>query len=135
MRVAQLSISAVPNMCANQQHEKTRKVYKIIKFCVRTQICISFCKPHCYNSESASSSETESIADNDELPMQEQLSDIDVYEDETEDDGNNKDQDPNDDEASSEDEDQVAITAGNATYYDTAFPSRLRRQNILTQQQ
>ena len=48
-RVAQLSISAVPNICANQQHEKTRKVYKIIKFYVRTQICISFCKPNCYN--------------------------------------------------------------------------------------
>ena len=47
-RVAQLSISAVPNICANQQHEKTRKVYKIIKFYVRTQICISFCKPNCY---------------------------------------------------------------------------------------
>ena len=62
--------------------------------------------------------------------MQEQLSDIE----ETKDDGNNEDQDPNDDEASSEDEDQVAITVGNATYYDTAFPSRLRRQNILTQQ-
>ena len=86
------------------------------------------------DSESASSSETESIADDDELPMQEQLSDIDVYEEETEDDGNNEDQDPNDDEASSEDEDQVAITARNATYYDTAFPSRLRRRNILTQQ-
>ena len=28
----------------------------------------------------------------------------------------------------------MAITAGNATYYDTAFPSRLRRQDILTQQ-
>ena len=58
---------------------------------------------------------------------------MDVYEDETEDDGNNEDQDPNDDEASSEDEDQVVITAGNATYHDTAFPNRLRRRNILTQ--
>ena len=66
--------------------------------------------------------------------MQEQLSDIDVYEEETEDDGNNENQDPNDDEASSADEDQVATTAGNATYYDTAFPSKLRKQNILTQQ-
>ena len=86
------------------------------------------------DSESASSSETKSIADDDELPVQEQLSDIDEYEEETEDDGNNEDQDPNDDEASSEDEDQVAITAGNAKYYDTAFLSRLRRRNILTQQ-
>ena len=56
-----------------------------------------------------------------------------MYEVETEDDGNNEDQDPYDDEASSEDEDQVAITTGNATYYDTAFPGRLRRRNILTQ--
>ena len=86
------------------------------------------------DSESASSSETESIADDDEHPMQEQLSDIDVFEEETEDDGNNEDQDSNDDETNSEDEDQVAITAGNATYYDTAFPNRLRRPNILTQQ-
>ena len=54
--------------------------------------------------------------------MLEQLSDIDVYEEKT------------DDDASSEDEDQVAITAENATYYDTAFPSRLRRRNILIQQ-
>ena len=59
------------------------------------------------------------------------LSDIDVYEEETEDDGNNENQDPNDNEAGSEDEDQVAITAGNATYYDTAFPSRLRRPDII----
>ena len=37
-------------------------------------------------------------------------------------------------DGSSEDEVQVAITAGNATYYNNTFPSRLRRRNILTQQ-
>ena len=35
---------------------------------------------------------------------------------------------------SSEDEAQVAITAGNATYYNNPFPSRIRSGNILTQQ-
>ena len=35
---------------------------------------------------------------------------------------------------SSEDEAQVAISAGNATYYSNPFPSRIRSGNILTQQ-
>ena len=33
-----------------------------------------------------------------------------------------------------EDEDQVPITACNATYHAIPFPGRLRRRNILTQQ-
>ena len=35
----------------------------------------------------------------------------------------------NDNDGSSEDEAQAAITAGNATYYNNPFPSRLRSRN------
>ena len=74
-------------------------------------------------------SETESIVDD----LEEKLSDIDVFEEENEDAGSDEYQKPNDDDGSSEDEAQVAITAGNATYYNNPFPSRLRRRNMMTQ--
>ena len=86
------------------------------------------------DAEATSSSDTESIADDDEVPLEEELSDIDVFEEENEDAGNDEYQEPNDNDGSSEDEAQVAITAGNATYYNNPFPSSLRRRNILTQQ-
>ena len=81
-----------------------------------------------------SSSETESIVDDDEVPLEEELSDIDVFEEENEAVGSDEYQEPNDNDGSSEDEAQVAITAENATYYNNTFPSRLRRRNILAQQ-
>ena len=74
------------------------------------------------DAETTSSSETESVVDDDEVPLKEELPDIDVFEEENEDAG------------SSEDEAQVAITAGNATYYNNPFPKRLRSRNILAQQ-
>ena len=49
-------------------------------------------------------------------------------------DGSDEDQKFNEDDCSSEDKARVAITAGNATYYDNPFPSRLNRKNILTQE-
>ena len=86
------------------------------------------------DAEDTSASESESISDDDELSVPpEELSDIDVYEEESEDDFSDEDQDPIDDNASLDD-DQVGITAGNATYYENPFPRRLRRRNILTQQ-
>ena len=86
------------------------------------------------DAENTSASESESISDDVELPVPpEELSDIDVYEEESEDDFSDEDQDPIDDNASLDD-DQVGITAGNATYYENRFPRRLRRRNILTQQ-
>ena len=85
------------------------------------------------DAEATSSSETESIVDDDEVPLEEELSDIDVFEEENEDAGSDEYQKPNNSDGSSEDEAQVAITAGNATYYNNPFPSRLRRRNILTQ--
>ena len=66
--------------------------------------------------------------------MEEELSDIEVFEEENEDARSDEYQELNDNNDSSEDEAQVAITAGNATYYNNPFPSRLRRRNILTQQ-
>ena len=86
------------------------------------------------DAEASSNSETESIADDDEVLLEEKLSDIDVFEKENEDAGSEECQEPNDDDDSSEDEAQVAITAGNATYYNNPFPSRLRRRNMMTQQ-
>ena len=85
------------------------------------------------DAEDTSASESESIFDDNELPVPpEELSDIDVYEEESEDDFSDEDQDPIHDNASLDD-DQVGITAGNATYYENPIPRRLRR-NILTQQ-
>ena len=86
------------------------------------------------DAEATSSSETESTVDDDEVPLKEELSDIDVFEEENEDAGSDKYQEPNDNDGSSEDEAQVAITAGNATYYKNPFPRWLRSRNILTQQ-
>ena len=82
----------------------------------------------------SSSSETESIVDDEEVPLEEELSDIEVFEEENEDASSDEYQELNDNNDSSEDEAQVAITAGNTTYYNNPFPSRLRRRNILTQQ-
>ena len=86
------------------------------------------------DAEISSNSKTESIVDDDEVPLEEKLSDIDVFEEEHEDAGSDEYQKPNDDDGSSEDEAQVAITAGNATYYNNPFPSMLRRRNMMTQQ-
>ena len=84
--------------------------------------------------EASSNSETESIVDDDEVPLEEKLSDIDTFEEENEDAGSDEYQEPNDNDGSSKDEAQVAITAGNATYYNNSFPSRLRGRNMMTQQ-
>ena len=84
--------------------------------------------------EASSNSKTESIFDDDEVPLEEKLCDIDVFEEENEDAGSDEYQEPNDNDGSSEDEAQVAITAGNATYHNNPFPSRLRRRNMMTQQ-
>ena len=86
------------------------------------------------DAEISSNSKTESIVDDDEVPLEEKLSDIDVFEEENEDAGSDEYQKFNDDDGSSEDEAQVAITAGNATYYNNPFPSMLRRRNMMTQQ-
>ena len=86
------------------------------------------------DAEATSSSKTESIVDNDEVPLEEELSDINVFEEENEDAGSDEYQEPNDNDGSSEDENQVAMTAGKTTYYNNSFFSRLRRRNILTQQ-
>ena len=86
------------------------------------------------DAEASSNSETESIANDDEVPLEEKLSDIDVFEEENEDVGSDEYQEPNDNDGSSEGEAQVAITAGNATYCNNPFSSRLRRRNIMTQQ-
>ena len=87
-----------------------------------------------FDAEATSNSETESIVDDDEVPLEEKLSDIDMLEEENEDAGTDEYQEPNDDDGSSEDEAQVAITAGNATYYNNPFPSRLRGRNMMAQQ-
>ena len=86
------------------------------------------------DAKASSNSETESIVDHDEVPLEEELSDIDVFEEENEDAGSDEYQEPNDNDGSSEDDAQVAITAGNAMYYNNPFPSRLRRRNMMTQQ-
>ncbi|CAK8689019.1 unnamed protein product [Clavelina lepadiformis] len=84
------------------------------------------------NAEATSSSECESIPDVDELPLEEEeLSDIDVFEEEIEDDETGSDADQESNDGSLEDEDLVPITAGNATYYANTFPGKLRRRNIL----
>jgi len=57
-----------------------------------------------------------------------------VFEKENEDAGSDEDLELNDYHHSSVDDDQIAITAGNATYYDSPSPSMQRRRNILTQQ-
>ena len=86
------------------------------------------------DAEATSSSDTESIVDDDEAPLEEELSDIEVFEEENKDAGSYEYQKHHDNDGSLEDEAQVAITAGNATYYNNPFPSRLRRRNILTYQ-
>ena len=86
------------------------------------------------DAEATSSSKTESVVDDDEVSLEEELSDIDVFEEENEDAGSDEYQEPNDNDGSSEDEAQVAITAGNTTYYNNLFPSRLRSRNIMAQQ-
>ena len=63
-----------------------------------------------------------------------ELSYIDVFEEENEDAVSDEYQELNVNDGSSEDEAQIAITAGNATYYNNPFPSRLRSRNILAQQ-
>ena len=65
------------------------------------------------DAEATSSSKTKSIVDHDEVPLKEELSDINVFEEENEDAGSDEYQEPNDNDGSSEDEAQVAITAGN----------------------
>ena len=86
------------------------------------------------DAEASSNSETESIVDDDKVPLEEELSDIDMFKEENEDARSDEYQEPNDDDGSSEDEAQVAITAGNATYYNNSFSSRLRRRNMMAQQ-
>ena len=66
--------------------------------------------------------------------MEEELSDIDVFEEENEDDGSDEDLEPKDDRHSSVDDDQIPITAGNPSYYDSPSTSKQRRRNILKQQ-
>ena len=56
-----------------------------------------------------SSSETQSVVDDDEVPLEDELSDIDVFEEENEEAGSDEYQEPNDTDGSSEDEAQVAI--------------------------
>ena len=86
------------------------------------------------DAEASSNSETESVVDDNEVPLEEKLFDIDVFEEENEDAGSDEYQEPNDNDGCSEDEAQVAITAGNAMYYNNPFPSKLRRRNMMTQQ-
>ena len=66
--------------------------------------------------------------------MEEEICDTDVFEEESEDEEASSDVDQKTDGGSSQDEDQVAVTAGNATYYAVLFPGRLRRRKILIQQ-
>ena len=78
--------------------------------------------------------EFDSASDGDELPPKELLSDIDVFEEESDENyeiSNDDGQESNDE--SSENKDQEEITAGSATYYAQPFQSRLRRRNILAQ--
>ena len=78
--------------------------------------------------------DSDSASDGDELPPEEVLFDIDVFEEESDEDyeiSSNDGQESNDE--SSENKDQEEITAGSATYYAQPFQSRLRRKNILIQ--
>ena len=59
--------------------------------------------------------------------MEEEICDIDLFEEESEDEETSSDMDQKTGDGSLEDEDQVPITAGNATYYAIPFPGRLRR--------
>ena len=61
--------------------------------------------------------------DGEEVPLEEELSDIEVFEEENEDASSDEYQELNDNNDSSEDEAQVAITAGNATYIIIPFPA------------
>ena len=51
------------------------------------------------DAEASSNSKTESIVDDDEVPLEEKLSDIDVFEEENEDADSDEYQEPNDDVA------------------------------------
>ena len=78
--------------------------------------------------------ESDSASDGDELPPEEVLSDMDVFEEEIDEDyeiSSDDGQESNDE--SSEKKDQKEITAESAIYYAQPFQSRLRRRNILTQ--
>ena len=83
------------------------------------------------DAEVTSSSETESIVDDDEVSFEEELSDIDVFEEENEDARVNKYQELNDNDGSSQDEAQVAITAGNATYYNNPFSQQAQKKKYI----
>ena len=77
--------------------------------------------------------ESDSASDGDELPLEEVLFDIDVFEEERDEDyeiSSDDGQESNDE--SSENKVQEEITARSATYYAQPFQSRLRR-NILSQ--
>ena len=63
--------------------------------------------------------------------MEEELSDIDVLEEENEDACSNEYQEPNDNDGSSQDEAQVAITAGNATYHDNPFSQQAQKKKYI----
>ena len=56
------------------------------------------------DAEATSSSETESIVDDEEVPLEEELSDIEVFEEENEDASSDENQELNDNNDSSEDE-------------------------------
>ena len=66
--------------------------------------------------------------------MEEEICDIDVFEEESEDEETSSDIDQETNGGSSENEDQVPTTADSVTYYVIPFPGRLRRRNMLTQQ-
>ena len=86
------------------------------------------------DAKATSSSETESIVDDDEVPLEEELSDREVFKEEIEDASSDEYQEPNDNTNSSKDKAQVEKTGGNATCYINPFPHRFRIRNILTQQ-
>ena len=78
--------------------------------------------------------ESDSASDGNNLPPEEILSDVDVFEEESDEDyeiSSGDGQESNNE--SSENKDQEEITAGSATYYAQPFQSRLRRRNILIQ--
>ena len=83
--------------------------------------------------EVATSSKTESIADDDILSFDEELSNIDVFEEDIND-ASDEDQHFFDNNDNSDKEDQAEITAENAMYYNISFSSRLRQRKIFTQQ-
>ena len=83
------------------------------------------------DAEVTSISETKSIVDDDEVPLEEELSDIDVFEEENKDAGSNEYQEPNDNDGSSQDEAQLAMTAGNVTYYNNPFSQQAQKKKYI----